>query len=118
MACLERKGPDGQTVYLRRRQLLTAEHIAMVSKVADLNGGYAIQVDFKPEAEQYVHSVSVEQAGNLMAWVVRDRVLSVATNQGEFSSSMQLSGLSAEEVDSTYTAATGDPTQRRPRLKR
>ncbi|WP_157480812.1 MULTISPECIES: hypothetical protein [unclassified Lysobacter] len=116
--CLERKGPDGQTVYLRRRPLLSAQHIAAVSKVIDIGGGYAIQLDFKPEAQDRVRSVSEEQTGKLIAWVAQERVLSVAVNRGVFSSGMRLSGITAEEADQIYTAMTGDPTQRRPSLER
>lgn len=118
LACLERKGPDGQTVYLRRRPLLSAQHIAAVSKAIDIGGGYAIQVDFKPEAQQRVRSISEEQIGKLVAWVAQERVLTVAVNQGVYSTGMQLSGITAEEADQIYTAMTGDATGRRPNLER
>lgn len=118
LGCLERKGPDGQTVYLRRRPLLSAQHIAAVSKVVDIDGGYGIQVDFKPEAKDRVISVSEEQIGKLIAWVAQERVLTVATNQGVYSTGMRLSGITAGEADQIYTAMTGDATARRPSLER
>lgn len=92
---------------LREPPLARSADIADVRAVQDEYGQTALQIRYRPEAHQRIHDGTAAMVGQRMAISVDGRVLMVATVQGPFAESMNLSGLTGSDAEALEKHITG-----------
>ncbi len=92
---------------LREPPLARSADIADVRTVQDEYGQTALQIRYRPEAHQRIHDGTAAMVGQRMAISVDGRVLMVATVQGPFAESMNLSGLTGSDAEALEKHITG-----------
>lgn len=92
---------------LREPPLASSADIADVRAVQDEYGQTALQIRYRPEAHQRIHDGTAAMVGQRMAISVDGRVLMVATVQGPFAESMNLSGLTGSDAEALEKHITG-----------
>ncbi len=92
---------------LREPPLARSADIADVRAVQDEYGQTALQIRYRPEAHQRIHDGTAAMVGQRMAISVDGRVLMVATVQGPFAESMNLSGLTGSDAEVLEKHITG-----------
>ncbi len=86
-----------ETLTLREPPIAGSADIADVRSVQDDDGLTALQIRYRPEAHQRIRDGTAAMVGQRIAISVDGRVLMVATVQGPFSESMNLSGLPGKD---------------------
>jgi hypothetical protein len=89
---------NGMDAYLKPSRLATASDIEQIETITNPGLGMPIvRILFKPESEGKMLRVTTELQGQVLAWVVDDTVVSIATVAEPFGCEMQLSGIDAKE---------------------
>ncbi|PTA70609.1 MULTISPECIES: hypothetical protein [unclassified Stenotrophomonas] len=102
-----------EALTLREPPIASSADIADVRAVQDDYGLTALQIRYRPEAHQRIHDGTAAMVGQRMAISVDGRVLMVATVQGPFSESMNLSGLAGSDAKALEKHITGSaPVER------
>lgn len=106
---------QGRPLSLREPALATSADIIDVSTNLDPANQPALAFRFRPEAAERLHKATEALVGKQVAVTVDDHVLTVATVQGPFGSSMQVNsaGASAQQIQdlARYITQGGPPVQ-------
>ncbi len=92
---------------LREPPIARSADIADVRAVQDEYGQTALQIRYRPDAHQRIHDGTAAMVGQRMAISLDGRVLMVATVQGPFAESMNLSGLTSSDAEALEKHITG-----------
>lgn len=96
-----------ETLALREPPIASSADIADVRSGRDDYGQAALQIRYRAEAHQRIHDGTAAMVGQRIAISVDGRVLMVATVQGPFSESMNLSGLNDGDAKALEKHITG-----------
>ncbi|MBA0447627.1 SecDF P1 head subdomain-containing protein [Stenotrophomonas maltophilia] len=102
-----------ETLTLREPPIASSADIADVRSVQDDHGLTALQIRYRREAQQRIQDGTAALVGQRIAISVDGRVLMVATVQGPFAESMNLSGLTGSDAAALEKHITGSaPVER------